>query len=138
MSKTVKSRLLKYGISAVICIAMGVGYALGKNIANQELVDVYRILSDAFALPGLLFLFSGLMVWLSNQGSLDAIGYMLTAVVRFLIPGGALKHEKYGDYVARRREKNVTGYGFLLIVGLVCLVGAVVFMGLYDQVHATI
>ena len=138
MSKTVKSRLLKYGISTVICAAIAVGYALSENIANQELVDVYRILSDAFALPGLLFVFSGLMVWLSNQGSLDAIGYLLTSVVKFLIPGGKLTQEKYGDYVARRREKNVTGYGFLLIVGLVCLVGAVVFMVLYDQVHGPI
>lgn len=138
MSKEGKIRLLKYGISVLICLAIGVGYLLAKNIANQELVDVYRLLSDAFTLPGLLFLFSGAMVWLANQGSLDAIGYLVTAVVRFLIPGGHLKHEKYGDYVARRREKNVTGYGFMFVVGLVCMVGSLLFSWLYSQVHGPI
>ncbi|MBO5323493.1 MAG: DUF3899 domain-containing protein [Oscillospiraceae bacterium] len=138
MSKEAKIRLLKYGASALICAAIVVGYALGENVAEQELVNVYRILSDAFTLPALLFLFSGALVWLSNQGSLDAIGYLLTAVVRFIIPGGRLTHEKYGDYVARRREKNVTGYGFLFIVGLACMVGALVFTWLYFQLHGPI
>lgn len=138
MSKEGKIRLLKYGISALICVAIVLGYTLGGNLADRDLVDVYRLLSDAFTLPALLFLFSGTLVWLSNQGSLDAIGYLLTAVVRFLIPGGALKHEKYGDYVARRREKNVIGYGFLFIVGLICMAGALVFTWLYFQQHGPI
>lgn len=138
MSNKVKTLLIKYGISVLICVGIGVAYAVSENIAQQELVHVYRILSDAFTLPALLFLFSGAMVWLSNQGSLDAIGYLMLSVVRFLIPGGALKHEKYGDYVARRREKNVTGFGFLFVVGLICLVGALVFTMLYDQVHGPV
>ena len=138
MSKEGKIRLLKYGVSVLICAAIAVAYVLGEDIANQKLVDVYRILSDEFTLPGLLFLFSGILVWLSNQGAMDAVGYLLSSVVKFLIPGGRLTHEKYGDYVARRREKNATGYGFLLIVGLVCLVGAAVFTGLYFQLHGPI
>ena len=138
MSKEGKSRLLKYGISTAICIAIVVAYVLSEKIAYQELVDVYRILSDAFFLPAALFLFSGLMVWLSNEGALDAVGYILSGVIRFLIPAGQMKHEKYADYVERRREKNVTGYSFLFVVGLICLAATLVFTWLYCQLHGPI
>ena len=138
MSKEVKNNLLRYGIGAAIAIVMVVAYVCSENIAGQTQVNVYRIMSDAFSLPGLLFLFSGTMVWLANQGALDAIGYMVTAVVRFLIPGGHLKHEKYGDYVARQREKEITGYGFLFIIALVCLAVAGVFLWLYFNLHGPI
>jgi hypothetical protein len=138
VSKEGKSRLLKYGISAAVCIAIVVAYSLAEEIASQEMVNVYRILSDAFFLPAALFLFSGLLVWLSNEGALDAIGYMISGVIRFLIPAGQLKHEKYADYVERRREKNVTGYSFLFVVGAVCLVAALVFTWLYFQLHGPI
>ena len=132
------SKLLKYSIGSAMAIGIVVAYVFGENIAGQTQVNVYRILSDAFSLPGLLFLFSGTLVWLANQGALDAIGYMVTAVVRFLIPGGHLKHEKYGDYVARQREKEITGYGFLFIIALVCLAVAGVFLWLYFNLHGPI
>lgn len=135
MSKKAKSCLLKYGISVLVCIGIGIGYIADKDFTNLPLMEQYRILSDAFFLPAYIFLASGIMVWLSNQGALDAVGYLMVSVVRFLIPGGALRREKYGDYVARRREKNVSGFGFLFFVGLACLVGAIVFRELYFQLH---
>ena len=138
MSKEGKSRLLKYGISSAVVIGIMVAYLLSRDITNQKLVDVYRLLSDAFTLPALLFLFSGLMVWLSNEGALDAVGYLVQGVIQFFIPAGQLKHEKYADYVARRREKTVTGYSFLFVVGLICLVGSLVFTWLYFSLHGPI
>lgn len=138
MSDLVKTRLLKYGITGGICAVVAVAYTLAQDITNLPLVDVYRVLCDAFSIPGLLLLFGGVMVWLSNEGAMDGIGFVLSRAIHLLIPTGALKHEKYGDYVARKRGKNAQGYGFLLIVGTVCLAIALVFLALYMNVHGPI
>lgn len=138
MSKEALSRLLKYGITSLVAVGISLGYMFGEGITSAALVDVYRILSDAFTLPALLCLFSGLMVWLSNEGALDAIGYIVSSVVRFLIPFGGLKHEKYSDYVERQKEKRLSGYGFLFVIGLILLAASLVFMGLYLDVHGPI
>lgn len=138
MSNKVKSNLLKYGITGTACAGVAAYHVFSQNIGVLPLMEVYRVLCDAFFLPGILLVFSGLLIWLSNQGAMDALGYMLKSVVRFLIPGPGPKHEKYGDYVQRRREKNVTGYGFVLIVGLISLAIAIVFNVLYSNLHGPI
>ena len=138
MSNLVKTRLLKYGIAGMVCVGFAVAYAMGNNVTDLPEMDVYRILCDGFSIPGLLLLFAGLMVWLSNEGSLDGVGFILSRAIHLLIPGGAYKHEKYGDYVARRRGKSVTGYGFLLITGLISLGISVIFLVLYSNLHGPI
>ena len=68
--------------------------------------------------------------------ALDAIGYMISGVIRFLIPAGQLKHEKYADYVERRREKGpVKGFGFLFVTGSVFMAAALVFIALFYSVY---
>jgi hypothetical protein len=103
---------------------------------GQPLVEQYRILCDAFTVPGLLLIIFGSLLWVSNTGALDGLMYAVTTAVRFLIPGGRLKmEEKYGDYVERRREKPVRGYGFLLISGCVTMAISLVFMALFYAVY---
>ena len=138
MSEKVATGWKKYGISLAATVVMVVAYALGENIAKQELVNAIVLLSDAFAVPGFLFLFAGIIVWLANNGSFDAVGYLATAVVRFFIPGGNLQHESYGDYKERKNGKKTTGYGFLFVVGLACMAIAVIFLCIYLYLHGPI
>lgn len=136
MSKRGKILLAKYGGSA-----LGVGvfawlYVSSRDFLGQPLVEQYRILCDAFTVPGLLLIIFGSLLWVSNTGALDGLMYAVTTAVRFLIPGGRLKmEEKYGDYVERRREKPVRGYGFLLISGCVTMAISLVFMALFYAVY---
>lgn len=130
MSKSVKC-LLKYSITLVcgLCIA---GVILwNSDLLTQELQGTYRILSDAFSLPGFLCLFGGLSVWLSNEGAFDAVTWLVVSAAKALIPTMHGTNEKYGDYVARRRAKRASGYGFLFVCGAVFLAVSTVFLLLF-------
>ena len=51
----------------------------------------YRILCDAFTVPGLMLVLIAALVALSNEGSFDALGYVVRYTVRRLIPGAGLR-----------------------------------------------
>ncbi len=96
--------------------------------------DLWRMLSDAFLLPGLLMVFAGVLIFVGNDGFFNGVGYVLNRAVDFFIPGRAAtrKMESYGDYVARKREKKpVTGYACLFIVGGGFLLAAILFVVLF-------
>lgn len=135
MSDTAKTNLLKYGLSGGTCAAMVVIYAWLRDFGTLPLVEKYLVLCDGFTLPGVLFLALGCMIWISAQGALDGIGYVVSYAVKMLIPGKKEEQERYYDYVERRREKRVKGYGFLFVVGGVCMVFVAVFMILFYSVY---
>ena len=84
---TVKSYIIKYSVTGLICALLTVLFLLLNNyFVKEELVDKYRILSDAFTFPGILTICVGLLVFLSNAGALDAIGWMLKRLGKMLIP----------------------------------------------------
>lgn len=135
MSSKVKSALLRYGISVGLCVICTVLMLTSSNLSGATLQETYRILSDAFSLPGLLVLFAGLLVWLSNEGALNGVTWMVTYAFKSLIPGLRGSRERYGDYVLRQQEKRVKGYGFLFLVGGVFLAIGIVFMILFNAAY---
>ena len=132
MSKA-KSLLIKYGSCSAFTAAMAaVHVALNRGFAEMETVQKYRVLCDAFSIPGLLLVLFGVLVWLINQGSLDAISYAVRTGLRRLIPGGGLQQpESYWDYLEKRKQKRIRGYGFLFLAGAAALVISGVFMALF-------
>lgn len=117
------------GVAAVLALFWGRG---GFQAATQ--IDLWRLLSDAFLLPGLLMVFAGLMIVVSNDGFFYGLGYAFNRVKDFFIPGRAAirKVESYSDYVARKREeKQITGYACLFIVGAAFLLVAALFIALF-------
>ena len=136
MSKRRKILLAKYGGSAAAVALIAYFYISVRDFAQAQLVDKYRILCDAFTVPGLLLLMFGSLLWVSNTGALDGLMYSVRMAIRFLIPGGRLKtEEKYGDYVERRREKPIRGYGFLFISGCATMVIALIFFALFYMTY---
>lgn len=135
MSKRLKVNLLKYGISALVCGGMAWLYVYLRDFSAESTMEQYRILCDAFTIPGLTALMVALLLTLSNEGALDGLGYVASIAVKSLTPGGRKKHEKYYDYVQRKHANKLTGYGFLYIVGAVCMAVAMVFMALFYQLH---
>lgn len=134
MSKRMKSNLIKYGISGGICLLLAVAYVISADFLNLELKDQYRILCDAFAIPGMLCIFGGLLVWLGNEGAFDGIGYVLSYAFRAFLPGTRMnKRESYKDYLERKRGKRTTGYSFVFVVGLVCMTISFVFLALFHM-----
>ena len=139
MSAPFKKNLIKYGIS----IGMSLGLAFlfiylrvdFENPGQTELIEWYRIICDAFTIPGLLLLMFGCLMSLSNAGAMDGLGYAVVNGLKMLIPGGALKMERYKEYLERRRANRIRGYGFLYIVGAGCMAIALIFMILFYGIY---
>ena len=132
MSKQARIRLIKYGAAAVFVGILAYIYIAERDFAGAALVEKYWMLCDALTIPGILLIMFGSMVWVANMGALDGIAYALTHTLRSLIPGmRAGADEKYADYVERRREKPVRGYGFLFVSGCITMAVALVFMALF-------
>ena len=136
MSKTLRKNLTKYGISFGISLALAYLYvALRIDWQNVQPVELYLTLCDAFTVPGLLMLMSGLLMTVSNTGALDGLGYVAVNGLKMLIPGGGMKAETFKEYLERRRANRIHGYGFLYVTALVCLAVAAVFMILFYSVY---
>ena len=139
MSSTLKKNLIKYGVSTFGALALAFFYVYVRvDFSNMEattLVEWYRILCDAFTIPGLVLLMFGCLMSLSNAGAMDGLGYVVVNGFRMLIPGAATKMERYKEYLERRRESRVRGYGFLYVVGAGCMAISLVFMVLFYGIY---
>ena len=139
MSNSLKKNLLKYGISVGIGLILAFIYISARvdigNLAAVEKVDLYLVFCDGFFVPGILMLMSGFLMSVSNQGAMDGVAYVLVNAARMLIPGGGLKTERYKEYVERKRENRIKGYGFLYVVAFVFLAVSGTFMALFYTVY---
>ncbi len=136
MSKRAKSNLIKYSCAILVVVLIALVFLQDDPIAGKPLAEQYRLLSDAFSIPGLMLIFSGLFIWVNNAGALDAISYCLNIAITALIPmKRAQGYEKYGDYLERRRGKAIKGYSFLFVVGAAAVAVSLVFAYLYSTVH---
>ena len=139
MSESLKKNLIKYGVTVGASLGLAYLYVfLRVDFANPdatELAEWYRILCDAFTIPGLVLLMFGCLMSLSNAGAMDGLGYVVVNGFKMLIPGAATKMERYKEYLERRRENRVRGYGFLYLVGAGCMAISLVFLILFYGIY---
>ena len=134
--RLLKKNILKYGISFTVALWLAYTF-INLRVDLQDpaatpLLEWYRIICDAFTIPGLTFLGLGGLVTLSNQGALDGLGYAATVAFKMLIGAGA-RQERYREYLERRRANRLRGYGFLYVVGGACTIVALVFLILFNM-----
>ena len=134
-----KKNLIKYGVSVSLSLLLSFFYVYVRvdfaDPGATALVEWYRIICDAFTIPGLILLMLGCLMSLSNTGAMDGLGYVVSIALKMLIPGGGLKMERYKEYLDRRRANRVRGYGFLYLVGAGCMMVSLVFMALFYSVY---
>lgn len=133
MSSRVKINIVKYGSCTVFTGLMILAYLLPRefHVAMQQ--DQYRMLCDAFSIPGMMLILAGALVWVSGEGAFNGISYCLRMAVYALIPGKRKDaYEKYGDYVERKSQKKVSGYAFLFYYGGAVMAVALVFLVLFN------
>lgn len=136
MKGSVRGKVIKYGISSVFCLGLAALYVGLRDFSLQSTMEKYRILCDAFTIPGLVLVMLGALMAVSNEGALDGVAYVLSYAVKILIPGKRHEHEKYYDYVERKRQQGrVKGYGFLFVVGGISLAIAIIFMILFYRLY---
>lgn len=123
-------KLIKYAVCFGVEILIGFLVIWAKGFFTDSAAVNLQILADAFFVSGILMtLFAG-MLFVSGEGALIGIGFVLRNVVLTFIPMGRAKHERYADYRARKlgeakKQDNssilVTGL-FFLTIGIILTV----------------
>lgn len=125
-------KALPYIISAVVGIAVFIIIICVKKIWNADSPYVAaQILSDGFFVPGVLLAGAGLIIFASNGGAFDMLAY---AIIRlFDLFKKDVRNRKYKDYYEYReaRKGKKRGLAFMLIVGSVFIILAVIFLIVY-------
>lgn len=121
MKKSLKVKILRCLSAAAVGGAVSWWYATSRWEEEMTLVLQYRVLCDAFTIPGILMALFALLFSLNNLGALDTIAYLMSFLPRMIAPGAFGEPEKLIDYVERRRGNRTRGYGFLYIVGFIFL-----------------
>ena len=108
-----------FGIEAVIAFLV----IWSKGFFTDRAAVNLQILADAFFVPGILVtLFAG-MLYVSGEGALIGIGFVLRNAVLTFIPMGRAKQELYADYRARKlKEAKPHSARCILVSGLVFLI----------------
>lgn len=125
--------VIKYAIASIIAIGfVFLNLSLRDFFNEQDLKEKYRILADSFTIPGLIYILLGLLILLTNKGSLDALGYMAKRAIKMLIPMSKKDNMTYAEY--KENRKGIHGYGFLFYIGSIVTALGVVFTILFYQV----
>lgn len=126
-----KALLVKYIICFAVAslIAVAVFWSKGFFSGHSVAVNI-QILADGFFVSGILLtLFYG-MIFISGEGALIGIGFVLRNVVLTFIPLGRLKHEVYADYRERKlkekKEKRNNDH-CVFVIGLLFLIIGIIF-----------
>ena len=132
MEKETKVNLRNYGICIAIEVLIAFLVIWSKGFFTQSLAVNIQILSDAFFVAGILMtLFAG-MLYVSSEGALIGIGFVLRNVVLTFIPMGRARQEKYADYRARKIEAaKKQDNRHILVTGLIFLFIGIVFTGIW-------
>ena len=134
MKDGVKKKLLGYGIASAVGIAIAavvVVTGLDSGVPGKR--EVFRLLSDAGTVSGLILLFTAALVAVSEQGMFRGLGYSVHYLYDRVMPGHASRRpETYADYVERKSErKGVSIWRYLLIPGAALVVLGILFLILF-------
>lgn len=134
MKPVIRGMVFKYGISSGLVAFLMWIYLSGRDFFGAPLLEKYRMLCDAFFIPGILFLMVACLVWASTKGAMDGISFLAQNFIRAIIPGArARTPQKYYDYLQERKDKRkkTASYRFLWIVGGFCMGLSIIFMILF-------
>lgn len=128
MKQETKVTLRNYGICVGIEALIAFFVIWSKGFFAHSLAVNIQILSDAFFVSGILMtLFAG-MLYVSGEGALIGIGFVLRNVVLSFVPMGRARQERYADYRARKLSKaQKNNNSCILVTGLIFLFIGIVF-----------
>ena len=122
MKQETKVTLRNYGICVGVELLIAFLVIWSKGFFTDRASVNVQILADAFFVSGIVMtLFAGMM-YVSSEGTLIGIGFILRNVVLFFVPMGKTKHELYADYRERKlKEAKKHDTRCILVTGLIFL-----------------
>ena len=135
MKQETKVKLRNYAICVGIEIVIAFLVIWSRGFFTDRAAVNLQIFADAFFVAGILMtLFAGMM-YVSGEGALIGIGFVLRNVVLAFIPMGRTRHELYADYRARKlSEAKKHDNRCILVTGLVFLFVGIVFTAIWYAV----
>lgn len=131
MEKEKKSLLIKYGVCFGVASLITLGVFGIKGFFTDDVGVNIQILSDGFFVSGILLLMFAGMMFISSEGALIGISFVLRNVVMSFVPMGRMNHELYGQYRERKlaelKAKRASGDRCITVVGLIFLAISIVF-----------
>ncbi len=134
-----RKTVIKYAVTCGVALVLG-GAEMALQLSqagsffSQTTAEQMRFLCDAFTVPGMLIVLSGLMMLIAREGALDGLSYLGHYLYHLFIPGKRGTTQGYSDYVSAKQEKRkeqAGTYGFLFVVGGACLAISLIFLGLF-------
>ena len=128
MKQENQTKATKYAVC--FCVATFIAFCVIwiYGFFTQDAARNIRVLADAFSVSGTLFLLFAGMMFVSGEGALIGIGFVLRNVVQAFVPMGRRWHEKYADYRERKLSENKKrNSSSILVTGLVFLFIGIVF-----------
>lgn len=128
MKQETKVKLRNYAICVGIEIVIAFLVIWSRGFFTDRAAVNLQIFADAFFVAGILMtLFAGMM-YVSGEGALIGISFVLRNVVLAFVPMGRARHERYADYRARKlSEAKKHNNRYILVTGLIFLFVGVVF-----------
>ena len=135
MNQEKKAALKKYGICVGIELLIAFLVIWSKGFFAHSAAVNIQILSDAFFVSGILMtLFAGMM-FVSGEGALIGIGFVLRNAFLTFIPMGRAKQERYADYRTRKLgTAKKSGIRYVLVTGLIFLTIGIIFTVIWATV----
>ncbi len=125
--------LITLGIQAVVSLIFV--WTKGLFSGTYSGSEAFKLLSDAFFVPGVLVFCFGVLFWASQEGAFDGLAWSMGSFLRMLIPGGGLKkRESYGDYLERKRgDRKKLNVSFVMLGGAIFMIIAGVFVIIFEK-----
>lgn len=127
-----KSKIIRYAITVLIGFAMAVCVSFIKSLYwLNDTVEIVKVLSDCFSLPGLVLVLFALLVVCSNGGTFDMLTFGVKKVV-LLLKRNLSERDRESFYEYRkRRQENKRSFAYIMIVGAVYLAIGIIFIAIY-------
>lgn len=128
-------KIWKYLITIAVGSLVVLAILLFKGTFYQTKVySVYRDLSDAFFVSGVMMAGIGLLVFASNGGAFDMLSFGIIRLFQlYKRDMTKVKYRTFYDYRKAQQEKQ-RSFAFILIIGCVFLAVAAAFLVLYNNV----
>ena len=105
MEQEKKKKLIGYTVNFVIASVITLTVFAIKGFFTDSLAVNLQILSDGFVVSGLILLAFAGMLFISGEGGLIGIGFVLRNVLLDFLPMGRMKQEVYAKYRERKMKE---------------------------------
>jgi len=127
-----KETLKKYGICFGVEIVIAFLVVWSNGFFTESAAVNIQIIADACFVAGIVMTLFAAMMYISGEGALIGIGFVLKSALLTFIPMGRTKQEKYIDYRARKlSEAKNRSNSHLFVTGLIFVFLGVVFTAIW-------